>query len=177
MLGYAASTDVRNVPMVVVDQDCIDREPRAHQPVRRVAEFLVVDSLSSPAEVDAYLDGGRAWMAMVDPGRLRRRASGAGRPTTVQVVADGTDANSTNVALGYAGTLVAGYARELAALRAAARSEPLISAEIRVWFNPQLESRRFHDPRHPGARAARGHRPTSRRWRSCARRSSARSSS
>ena len=39
----------------------------------------------------------------------------AGRPQTVQVIADGSDANSTNVALGYAANLVGGYAEELAA--------------------------------------------------------------
>jgi ABC-2 type transport system permease protein len=61
------------------------------------------------------------------------------------VVADGTDANSTNVALGYAGALVAAYARELVTPRGAPPG-PLIGAEIRVWFNPQLESRHFMLP-------------------------------
>lgn len=70
----------------------------------------------------------------------------AGQPTTVQVVADGTDANSTNVALGYAGTLVASYARDLAAPSGLAPAAPLVSAEVRVWFNPQLESRDFMIP-------------------------------
>jgi ABC-2 type transport system permease protein len=63
----------------------------------------------------------------------------------VQVVADGTDANSTNVALGYAGTLVASYARELAA-PSGQPPMPLISADVRVWFNPQLESKDFMIP-------------------------------
>ena len=39
MLGYAATTDVRNVPLVVVDQDRSTREPRADQPLRGVAEL------------------------------------------------------------------------------------------------------------------------------------------
>ena len=39
MLGYAATTDVRNVPLVVVDQDGSQREPRPGQPVRSVAEL------------------------------------------------------------------------------------------------------------------------------------------
>ena len=37
------------------------------------------------------------------------RKVGAGRPTTIQVVADGTDSNSTGVALGYAQALIGGY--------------------------------------------------------------------
>jgi ABC-2 type transport system permease protein len=65
-------------------------------------------------------------------------------------VADGTDANSTNVALGYAGALIADYARELAAASGVVQGPPLVSAEVRVWFNPQLESRDFMIPGIPG---------------------------
>ena len=63
----------------------------------------------------------------------------------MQVVADGTDANSTNVALGYAGTLVSTYARELAS-PSGQPPTPLVSADVRVWFNPQLESKDFMIP-------------------------------
>ena len=31
LLGYAATTDVHDVPVVVVDQDQVDREPRARR--------------------------------------------------------------------------------------------------------------------------------------------------
>ena len=145
MLGYAASTDVRNVPMVVIDQD---RSTESRDLISRFEgsqSFLVVDAPSSVSEVDAYLNSGRAWMAMVIPADYGDRIR-AGQETRVQVVADGTDANSTNVALGYAGTLITGYARELAAASGRGSSVPLIGADIRVWFNPQLESRHFMIP-------------------------------
>jgi ABC-2 type transport system permease protein len=63
--------------------------------------------------------------------------SGAG-PTTVQIIADGSDSNSTTVALGYATNLVSSYVQELI-------PSP-IDPRIRVWFNPQLESRFFMIP-------------------------------
>jgi ABC-2 type transport system permease protein len=66
----------------------------------------------------------------------------ARQPVTLQVVADGTDANSTNVAMGYARALVAGYAQDLLPARTAAP----VSLELRVWFNPELESRDFMIP-------------------------------
>jgi ABC-2 type transport system permease protein len=144
MLGYAATTDVRDVPMVVIDQD---RSVESRELVSRFdasQNFVVIDVLPSSADVVTYLDGGRAWLAMVVPAgygeRVRRR-----QPSVVQVVADGTDANSTNVALGYAGALVSAYARELVGDGGAANGR-LIGAEIRVWFNPQLESRHFMLP-------------------------------
>jgi ABC-2 type transport system permease protein len=145
LLGYAATTDVRDVPMIVVDQD---RSAASRALVSRFdasENFLVVDSLTSIDGVDDYLDSGDAWLALVIPADYGERVA-AGGPSVVQVLADGTDANSTNVALGYAGSLVAAYERELAAASGAVRATPLVSPEIRVWFNPQLESRIFMIP-------------------------------
>ncbi len=145
MLGYAATTDVRNVPLVVVDQDGTSDSRDLVSRFEASQSFMVIDRLSSVSEIDAYLDSGRAWMALTIPAEYGKRIR-AGTPTSVQVVADGTDANSTNVALGYAGALIADYARELAAASGAVQGAPLVSAEVRVWFNPQLESRDFMIP-------------------------------
>ena len=144
ILGYAATTDVRNVPMVVIDQD---RSAESRDLISRFEasqNFVVIDSLASIDEVDAYLDSGRAWMALTIPATYGERVR-AGQRTSVQVVADGADANSTNVALGYAGALVTSYARELAG-EAGDRPAPAVRADVRVWFNPSLESRVFMLP-------------------------------
>jgi ABC-2 type transport system permease protein len=145
MLGYAATTDVRNVPVVVVDQD---RSAASRDLVARFEvsdNFTIVDTVSASGDIDEYLDGGRAWMALVIPSDYGERVR-TGRSVVVQVVADGTDANSTNVAVGYAGALVARYARELAAETGRHSAAPLVDADIRVWFNPGLESRDFMIP-------------------------------
>ena len=145
MLGYAATTDVADVPLVVVD---LDRSMHSRALVSRFdasRNFVIVDSLPSIAGIGEYLDSGRAWMALSIP-RGYGESVRTGRPAVVQVVADGTDANSTNVAVGYAGTLVAAYGRELAAERGLASPAPQIGADVRVWFNPELESRDFMVP-------------------------------
>jgi ABC-2 type transport system permease protein len=145
MLGYAASTDVSNVPTVIVDAD---RSTESRALVSRfvvASNFDVVDVLGSGSEVAAYLDTGRAWMAVSIPHDYGARVR-AGRQATVQVVADGTDANSTNVAVGYVGALVAEHGRGLAAAAGLAPAEPLIGVDVRVWFNPELESRDFMIP-------------------------------
>jgi ABC-2 type transport system permease protein len=145
MLGYAATTDVRDVPMVVVDND---RTAQSRDLITRFdasQNFVVVDALSSLDAIEAYLDEGRAWMALSIPPDYGTRIR-TGQPTSVQVVADGTDASSTNVALGYAGSLIAAYARDLAASNGRGRAAPLVRADVRVWFNPRLESRDFMIP-------------------------------
>lgn len=149
MLGYAASTDVRDVPIVIVDQD---RSARSRELITRFEAspyFTVVGTANNLNDIDPWLERGRAWMALAIPGDYRETFAN-GRPATVQVVADGTDSNSANVALGYAANLVASYNLELGQRQATARGQVLpprpIEARIRVWFNPQLESRDFMIP-------------------------------
>ncbi|MEO5741561.1 MAG: ABC transporter permease [Vicinamibacterales bacterium] len=150
ILGYAATTDVRNVPIVVVDTD---RSTGSQDLISRFTGsgiFDIVDVVSDARQVDRYLESGDAWMALSIPANYGENVA-AGRPTTLQVVADGSDANSTNIALGYASNLIAGYTQDLVARRRAAGAPNIggggsIEARVRVWFNPALESRYFMLP-------------------------------
>ena len=148
-LGYAATTDVKNVPIVVVDQD---HTPQSRELISRFdgsPYFTIVGSLNTVAEIEGWFEGNRAWMGLVIPGDYHERV-GSNRQAAVQVIADGTDSNSTNVAMGYAVNLVNGYNEELARERLTAAGQDVppraIDARIRVWFNPQLESRHFMIP-------------------------------
>jgi ABC-2 type transport system permease protein len=147
ILGYAATTDVNNVPIVVADEDRSTESRQLIDRFERSPYFVVNEVVNSVAGIDPYLERGEAWMALSIPVGYGQRV-GSGVPTAVQVVADGSDASSTNVALGYATNLVATYARELGAGRGApgAPSVGGIDARVRVWFNPQLESRYFMVP-------------------------------
>jgi ABC-2 type transport system permease protein len=112
--------------------------------------------VTTASDIEPYLERGTAWLALSIPNGYASEIESR-RPVAVQVVADGTDSNSTTVALGYASSLVAGYAEELASLPAgtpdperpapaAGRSVASLDGRIRVWFNPQLESRFFMIP-------------------------------
>jgi ABC-2 type transport system permease protein len=147
VLGYAATTDVRDIPVVVSDAD---RSAESRDLVRRFdasANFTVIDVVTSVREIDPYLERGRAWMALTIPADYGRVVRG-GRPAAVQVIADGSDANSTNVAMGYASALIGEYAQEVAARRPETRAAGAAGIEpiVRVWFNPTLESRHFMLP-------------------------------
>lgn len=145
MLGYAATTDITDVPVVIADGD---RSPASRALIGRFEgsrNFSVVGVVTTVAEIEPWLERGRAWLAVSVPAGYGRDL-GAGREVTLQVVADGTDSNSTTVALGYATALVGQYAREIVEARAGGTAVPGIDARIRVWFNPQLESRHFMIP-------------------------------
>jgi drug efflux transport system permease protein len=150
VLGYAATTDVKNVPIVIVDAD---RTAASQALIRRFSAsgtFTIVNVTSDANAIDDYLQRATAWMALSIP-----RGYGAdlatGEPVQVQVVADGSDASSTNIAIGYAANLVAGYAQELVEARArgttgGAPAVGGIDPRVRIWFNPTIESRYFMLP-------------------------------
>jgi ABC-2 type transport system permease protein len=138
------------VPVVIVDAD---RSAASQALVSRfgaVSTFTIVDVVSSIDEVDPYLEGGRAWMALAIPPRYGENLAN-GRSATLQIVADGSDASSTNIAMGYASNLIAGYAQDLAEQKSLASSRPQTTSpgfdpRVRVWFNPTIESRYFMLP-------------------------------
>ena len=153
MLGYAATTDVREVPVLMVDED---RSTTSRDLIARFTaspHFSVVGLVSGTDAVDAYFERGRAWMALTIPAGFGE-SIGRGRPQTVQVLADGSDANSTGVGMSYATALLADYAKERTVARiptgvarpAGPGAAVGIDARVRVWFNPRLESRHFMLP-------------------------------
>jgi ABC-2 type transport system permease protein len=146
VLGYAATTDVKDVPVVVVDADRSAASRELQSRFDASDNFNIVAVVGSTAEIDGWLERGDAWMALsIPPGYGTKVAQG--ETPTIQLVADGTDSNSTTVALGYARVLLAGYSQELLKKRVGGQPpEALITAEIRVWFNPDLESRDFMIP-------------------------------
>lgn len=146
VLGYAATTDVKNIPLLVVDGDRSSSSRSLVQRFEASSNFDLVDVVSGDGAVERHLAHGTAWMALTIPTGFGQSIE-AGRPTTVQIIADGTDSNSTGVAMGYARSVVAEYsaARTAERLPGGRRAAP-IDADIRVWFNPRLESREFMVP-------------------------------
>ncbi len=135
ILGYAATTDVKNVPIVIADAD---RTPASRTLIEQFGAspyFTIADVVTSVEEIDPYLEESRAWMALSIPVGYGQ-AVGSGMPATVQVVADGTDANSTTVALGYATNLVATYAQSLVQERARRVSRSPAGLELQFGAAP-----------------------------------------
>ncbi len=67
VLGYAATTDVKDIPIVVVDTD---RSTASRALIHRFEasdNFKIVGMPGSTGEIDRYLDRGDAWMALSIP--------------------------------------------------------------------------------------------------------------
>jgi ABC-2 type transport system permease protein len=148
-LGYAANLDVTHVPMVLVDQD---RSPASRDLVERftgAGTFDLVGAEDSPAAIDPWLVEGKAQIALVIASDYGEAVAG-GRAPRVQVIADGTDANSSGLGLGYASQIIAGAGAEMVAARRVPGNGVVSAGRYdlvpRVWYNPDLKSRWFYVP-------------------------------
>lgn len=152
-LGFAANMDVNLVPTLLVDQD---RTPESRRLVERFSGsgyFALVGSVDTAEAVEPWLVDGRAQLALVVPAGYGADVA-AGRRAHLQVIADGSDANSAVLGLGYASRLVAGLGGEL--VQRALRAQPRALASLarvgrvelvpRVFYNPDLKSRWFYVP-------------------------------
>ena len=145
-LGYAANMDVTDIPLLLVDQDRSTESRSLTDRFRGSRYFEVVGAEDTAERVDPWLVTGRAQLALVvAPGF--GDALLAGKPAPIQIIADGSDANSAVVGLGYAGNILNAVSAEN--LRPAVRGGPSIGRiELlpRVLYNPDLKSRWFYVP-------------------------------
>jgi drug efflux transport system permease protein len=148
--GYAVNTEVREVPMVLVDQD---RSPGSRDLVDRFVSsgyFTLVAVEDHPRAIDPWLVSGRGHVALVIGAGYGAAREGSGTAARVQMLADGSDSSASTQALGYASAIVSGADQEqVRALVGRVLGGALpgrIDLVPRVYYNPDLKSRWFYVP-------------------------------
>jgi len=145
MFGYAISWDVRDIKMVVVDQD---RTVKSRDLVAAFAAsgyFEIVDHLPAARNVLPLFDRGTVKLALViPPGFSRDLGNGISPGAPVQALVDGTDANTATIVLGYTRATVQSWSQRVV-LQGRTLTPP-ITAESRVWYNEELLSRNMIVP-------------------------------
>jgi ABC-2 type transport system permease protein len=110
------------------------------------AYFDLVQDVPRSADIAGVLDRGDARAVLVIPGGFARDAA-RGQPTTVQVLINGDNANTATTVMAYAVALVGALsAKYTVQANIGSSSGPLLSAETRVWYNPELRSTLFLVP-------------------------------
>ena len=149
LLGYAATTDVKDIPMLVLDQDKSSVSREFINLFVNSGYFVLTQQVNSPDKIDQYIEDGEVWIALVIPSDFSANML-AGRQTTVQLIADGSDANSANIGIGYVSQIIATYSRSLMrTIETQTRGRLTfahVNPEVRVWYNPELKSRNFMVP-------------------------------
>ena len=145
--GYAATTDVKNIPFVLVDQD---RTPESRALIERFtgsSYFRIVGLEPTSDRVDDWLVRGKADLALVIPAGYARELLQGRRPQ-VQLLADGTDSNSSMRGLAYAAQIIGAESamRSVELIPEHAARPGQIRVAPRVWYNPDLRSRWYMVP-------------------------------
>lgn len=141
LFGYAITLDIENLDLAVIDQD---RSPVSREYIRRFEAsgyFTIVARPLDYRATERLLDAGRVHLALVIPPNFGRDLE-ARDTVAVQSLIDGSDANTATIALGY----VAGVTERFNADQLGRRVEPAVQTRLRVWYNPELESRWFIIP-------------------------------
>ena len=150
LLGYSATTDVRNVPLAVFDQ-CRCNESRALLDAYRAADyFRMAYVVSSEAEIRTLIERGKARAGIIIPPDYNVRL--AEGDAQVAFLLDGSDATAGSTALA-AATLIGQQHATSLMLEKLARSgmdvesfRPPLEVRTRVWYNPDLVSSYFMIP-------------------------------
>jgi ABC-2 type transport system permease protein len=141
--GYAISWDVQDIRLALLDQDRTAQSRALAEAYQASGYFMVVERLESVTEADEPLLLGRATAVLVIPAGFASDLA-ARRPAPVQLLLDGSDANTATIALSYADAITARFSREV--LVQGRRVDVPAVAEVRIWYNPTLESRNMIVP-------------------------------
>lgn len=141
--GYAITWDVRDIPLAVLDEDRGQRSRELIDALEGSTYFSVAEYMTSRQGIDRRLaTGGVSGVLIIPPDFTQNLASGRRAP--VQLLLDGSDANTATIALNYADAILARYSQQ-ALLRGQQVTLP-INVAARVWYNPTLASRHMIVP-------------------------------
>ncbi len=141
LFGYAITLDINNLNLAVYDQD---KSADSRDYLRRFAAsgyFTTVADAGNYADIQRMLDSGRADLGLVIPRHFARDIA-SGESVPVQVLADGSDANTATISMGYVQAITERFMSE----RLGTRVELAVDGRLRVWYNPELKSRWFIIP-------------------------------
>jgi ABC-2 type transport system permease protein len=148
LLGYAATTDVKNISMAVWDQSQ-SAQSRALLDAFRAADYFILDySVGSADEYQALIESGDTRVVLVIPPDYDRRLIEGN--AQVLMVLDGSDATVGATALSTARLVGQSYSTKILSEQAllSGRGAPSAPVEVRtqVWYNPDLDSAFFNIP-------------------------------
>jgi len=149
LLGYSATSDVRNIPLAVMDQSRSPESRSLLDAYRAADYFRIAFSVQSEAEIEVLIAAGKARAAIIIPPDYAQRL--AESDAQVAFILDGSDPTSASTALSAAQLISQAHSTELLTQRFAnsglnIRVQPPVTVHTTVWYNPDLISAHFMIP-------------------------------
>ncbi len=150
LLGYAATNDVRNVPLAVFDQ-CRCVYSRQLLDAYRAADYFILSfDVDGEDELTRLVDSGQAKAGLIIPPDYGD-AIAAGQVAQVAFVIDGSDPTVASTALSAATLIGQSQATRLQVERLARSGlsgtlKQAVDVRTQVWYNPDMVSSYFMIP-------------------------------
>jgi ABC-2 type transport system permease protein len=143
LYGYALTLDLRLVPTVVWDQSRTPESRELLSLFQNSPYFAVKGYHEDYQGLQNALDRGLAMVALVIPGDFAAKVQAA-KPVKIQIIGDGSDANTSRLAMGYAANIGAIYALQVTSEQQQFKGRGELKQPIeliqRAWYNPDLRS-------------------------------------
>jgi ABC-2 type transport system permease protein len=136
IIGFAVSTEIRNVQVAVYDPSNDISTRRIINRLDASEYFDVVTMLKSPKEVDDVFKEGKIGFVIVFSEHFNENLYHTGE-ASVQLIADATDPNQGTVTTTYATSIIRDYQQEL---MQEYRIPFQIIPEVRMLYNPEMRS-------------------------------------
>ncbi len=159
LFGYAVNLDVEHAPIAWMDMDRTPESRELLAAFQGSRYFRITALPATDNEVQDLMDHGKVQAVLrVLPGYARDVKRG--NSASVQILVDGTNSNTASIVASYATQIVLTHATQTLAARqnsrlvgltakiggAAPAVIPVLTAQSRVWFNPDLVSRVYFVP-------------------------------
>ncbi|OQX93008.1 MAG: hypothetical protein B6D58_00140 [candidate division Zixibacteria bacterium 4484_95] len=149
LYGYGITFDIDNVPVVVLDYS---KSPSSRDLINRInsSGYLnVIQIVDDYSKIEELLIKNDIILAFVIPPGFEKSLK-LNKDIDIQVITNGSDANTANVALGYQAGIISSYGTELMAKLSGhgltSTAVPGVKTKTRVWYNTQLKSTYFITP-------------------------------
>jgi len=139
LFGYAVTTDIKNISLAVLD---FDRSPESRHLIDSISQtdyFKLDFHVSSYREIEGLIDKGKIMMALIIPEKFENRLKNM-EQTTLQVIVDGTDANSATIIVSYISKIVAKFSERILSEVMERKPVGIPISQPRIWYNPALKS-------------------------------------
>jgi ABC-2 type transport system permease protein len=149
LLGYAATNDIRDIPIAVFDQSYSPESRSLLDAFRSTDYFKITHAVSSSAELQTLIENGTVKAGFVIPSDYADRVkSGAAQ---VSFILDGSDSTMASAALSAAQLIGQSYStdilmQQMARKGLSAPQQGAVEVRTTVWYNPDMNSSHFMIP-------------------------------